>query len=306
MTGCGRNAAGDTAKGATPAPDTAGDGRTVREALDAAAATLSDAGIGTAALDARLLLQQAAGLSREDLIRSPHALLSSETALELARLIARRARREPLALILGMKEFWGLEFEVAPGVLIPRPDSETLISAALEIFRESPPETILDLGSGSGCLPISLLTEWPETRALAVDRSAAAVALTARNARRHGVSGRLGVVQGDWGAALAAQADLVTINPPYIPHQDIKDLAPDVKDFEPHLALDGGPDGLEAFRSLAAQISALIRPGGAVLWEVGKGQAMAVAQLAESMASMTFEKYFNDLAGLPRVVFWRA
>jgi release factor glutamine methyltransferase len=216
-------------------------------------------------------------------------------------LLARRIAREPLALILGHREFWSLDFAVSPATLIPRPESETLIEAALAAFsRRSPPRMILDLGTGTGCLLLASLAEFPAAFGLGVDRSPAAAALAAHNAATLGLADRAAFICGDWATALAARFDLVLCNPPYIPTSDLSLLMPEVVDYEPRSALDGGAAGLAVFRHLVPVLPHLMTPSGIAVLEFGPGQLEAIAGLAR-MAGMTVAAR-HDLAGNPRAL----
>ena len=271
---------------------------TIREALRHGAALLEAAGIDNPRLDARLLLGHATGLSREALLLEP---LRGIDPAPYRALLTRRAAREPLALILGRQEFWSLDFEVSPATLIPRADSETLIEAALAALpNRSRVRMILDLGTGTGCLLLAALTEFPLAWGLGVDRSVAAAALTSRNARTLGLAARAAVVCGDWSNALSARFDLVLTNPPYIPSADIAGLMPEVARHEPSSALDGGVDGLYAYRRILTALPGLLAPGGVAVLELGAGQADVVAALWGGEV-----EFRADLAGVHRAIVLR-
>ncbi len=217
---------------------------------------------------------------------------------ELAALVARRAAREPLARIVGRREFWSREFALSPETFDPRPDSETVVEAALAArpaFRHA-----LDLGTGSGCLLAALLVERPEAWGLAIDRSPGAC----RTARRNLRGLRAMVAAGDWARAVSGRFDLVVCNPPYIPSAVIAGLMPEVRDHDPALALDGGADGLDAYRAVLGDLPRLLAPGGAAVLELGLGQAEAVAALAET-GGLQVERIHPDLAGIPRAMVLR-
>ncbi len=220
---------------------------------------------------------------------------------------ARRVRREPMAYILGEREFWGLPFKVSPAVLVPRPDSETLIEAALALMPvRTEPWRILDLGVGSGCLLLTLLREFPNARGVGVDASADALEVAQANADALGVGPRTTLVGGDWrrpawAEQLGGPFDLVISNPPYIEAAAIEGLMPDVARFEPRLALDGGPDGLVAYRAIAAAAAGLAAPGGRVLVAAGDGQAVEISTLFAS-AGFAVDASWRDLGGIDRVV----
>ena len=246
-------------------------------------------------LDARLLLGHCTGLSREALLRS---LAQAIDPAPYYAILARRAAREPVALILGRQEFWSLEFEVSAATLIPRADSETVIEAALAARPDrSRVRTILDLGTGTGCLLLAALTEFPAAWGLGIDCSAHASALSARNARHLGLAARSAFLCADWAAAISARFDLVLGNPPYIRTADIEGLMPEVARHEPGRALDGGVDGLDAYRHILAALPNLLAPGGVAVLELGMGQADSLAALAGRPVA-----FRADLKGIPRAM----
>ena len=265
-------------------------------------AALRDANIDTADMDARLLLEAATGLDRVTIMMAPETLLNANQAARLRALTERRLLNEPMAYILGKREFRSLDFITPPGVLIPRPDTETLIEAALEAAPNA--RSILDMGVGSGCILLSLLHALPEAEGWGVDQSVRALEATTENAQRLGLSHRAHVIESDWGAALDRRFDLVVSNPPYIPAADIETLAPDVKDFEPRAALDGGADGLAAYRIIARQLPRLLAPGAVAALEIGWDQSDAVVRLL-TLAGLRDVLVRKDLAGRDRVVLAR-
>lgn len=219
-------------------------------------------------------------------------------------LLARREAREPLALILGRREFWSLDFGVSPATLIPRPESETLIEAAVAAFAGGvPPGLVLDLGTGTGCLLLATLSEFPAAFGVGVDRSAESVELAARNAAALGLGDRARFVRGDWAEALAGRFDLVLCNPPYIPTGEIDGLMPEVARYEPRSALDGGADGLDAYRRLVPSLRHLMSADGVAVFEMGAGQAASVARMAR-LAGFTAEMR-HDLGGIARALVLR-
>jgi release factor glutamine methyltransferase len=215
-------------------------------------------------------------------------------------LLLRRVAREPLALILGKREFWSLDFAVSPETLIPRPESETLIEAAVEAFRGRPPRTVLDLGTGTGCLLLAALSEFTSAFGIGVDRSPAAAAVARQNAVALGLADRASFVCGDWADALGSHFDLVLCNPPYIPKSEVCGLMPEVARFEPRTALDGGPDGLAAYRLLLPTLPRLLERDGAAVLELGAVQAGPVGALARQ-AGLVMDLR-NDLAGIARAM----
>ena len=214
-------------------------------------------------------------------------------------MLRRRAEREPIAYILGRAEFWSLEFAVGPGVLIPRPDTETLIECALRRFPDRHrPLRLLDIGTGSGCLALTLLHLFASATAIATDVSQLALGWAARNARKMGVDPRVELIESQWASAASGTFDLVVSNPPYIATDDIRGLMPDVGSYEPRLALDGGPDGLAAYRAILADLPRLLTPSGCALLEVGDAQAGEVRELARAWRVTIHQ----DLAGIERCV----
>jgi release factor glutamine methyltransferase len=203
--------------------------------------------------------------------------------------------------VLGHREFWSLDFVVTEATLDPRPDSETVVEQVLAARRDRPPTRILDLGIGTGCLLLSLLSEWPEAWGLGVDRSEAAAQVAQLNADRLGLGDRAAILVGDWADAVQGTFDVVVSNPPYIPEREIDGLAPEVARFEPRAALAGGPDGLDAYRMIARASSRLLVEGGLVALEVGAGQAADVARLlaAEGLSDV---RAARDLGSVERVV----
>ena len=270
---------------------------TVGAALRDGAARLAAAGIDNPALDARLLLAFATGLDQASLVGGRDRRIETDG---YDGLLARRAAREPLAFITGRQGFWTLDLEVSAATLIPRADSETLIEAALAAFPErGRVRRVLDLGTGTGCLLLAALSEFPAAWGFGVDRTPDAAALARRNAARLGFEGRASFAVGDWAEAVGGRFDLVLSNPPYIEAGDMAGLMPEVA-REPRGALDGGPDGLRAFRALACALGRLVAPGGVAIIEVGAGQAEAVGGLARLAG---FRPTFrNDLGGVARAV----
>jgi release factor glutamine methyltransferase len=259
---------------------------------------LAEAGIEQPRREARLLATFLLGLPPAAL-PDPAAELD-EAALQA--LVARRAAHEPMAFITGRRGFWTLDLEVSPDTLIPRPDSETLIEAALAAFPDrAAPLRVLDLGTGTGCLLLAALTEFGKAWGVGVDRSPRAAALAARNAAKAGLSGRTCFFTGNWGDAMDTRFDLVLCNPPYIPGKDIAGLAPEVALHEPRSALDGGQDGLESYRRVLADLPRLLAGQGVALLELGQGQDRAVGELAR-VAGFSGPSGLPDLAGIIRVM----
>lgn len=271
--------------------------------------TFRKAGLDTPALDARLLVGHALGLDHAALARAAERPLTVEVEEGIAALAARRLRREPVARILGHKEFWGLSLTVTPAVLVPRPDSETVVAAALSALdaRGGCVRSLrfADLGVGSGALLLALLSELPRACGVGTDADPAALATARDNAVRLGLAGRAGFVACDYGEALAGAFDLVIANPPYVRTADIATLAPEVRDFDPRMALDGGADGLDAYRAIAGDACRLLAVGAVLVLEIGTGQSDAVAALLRAGGLVVDGPAAPDLAGVPRALVAR-
>ncbi len=264
----------------------------------------ADGRIGTAALDARLLVAYAAGREANSIAIFDALSVPPETEERVAAYIERRIAGEPVARILGEKEFWGLPFSLSLDTLVPRPDTETVVAAALAAVDETGgrdrPLTVLDLGTGSGAILLALLSELPQATGVGADYAPGAVAAARDNADRLGFTERTRFVVSDWGRALAGGFDLVVANPPYIVSGEIEGLPVEVWAFDPYLALDGGPDGLAAYRAIVADAGRLLSASGRVFLEVGAGQAQAVQDM---VAEAGFDSLIHaDLAGIERVV----
>lgn len=247
----------------------------------------------TPRLDAELLMGHALGATREALLLDR---LDDPAPARFEALVRRRLRHEPVAYITGRRAFWTIELEVGPGVLIPRPDSETLIEAALERFRASGPTSILDLGTGPGTLLLAALAQWPEARGLGVDRSREALEYAERNAERLGMSERARFRLGDWCEGVQKQFELVLCNPPYV--EAGAALAPDVAQWEPAEALYAGVDGLDQYRRLAPQLGDLLAPGGIACVELGADQEVDACALFAAQGFTISSR--ADLNGVPR------
>jgi release factor glutamine methyltransferase len=253
-------------------------------------------------IDARLLLEAAAPVSRADILADPHRVLDADAEARLEAFVERRARREPVSLILGRKGFWTLMLGVSPGVLTPRPETETILDVVLPFFAPEQAFSLLDLGVGSGAIVLSILAERPRAKGLGIDVSEDALAVARDNAAQLGLAARLALLRGDWTAGLGdASFDLVVSNPPYIATAEIETLAPEVREHDPRLALDGGPDGLDAYRRLAPEILRVLRPGGRFVVEIGAGQSAAVEALFAAAGAHEIATH-KDLADRERVV----
>jgi release factor glutamine methyltransferase len=278
-------------------------GVTRMAALKALRAMLADAGIGDSAADARLLLCAVGGIDRLDLIREPELAVSATTIERLLPMVRRRAAGEPVSRILSRKEFWGLSLAISPAVLDPRPDTETLVGTVLKVLaaKRAASLRILDLGAGSGAILCALLRELPKATGLAVDLSLAAAAQARANLTACGFAGRSRVIVGSWASALAGPFEVIVSNPPYIATSSIGGLEREVRDYDPALSLDGGPDGLDAYRAIAPQLPRLLAADGRFFLEVGAGQAASVMSIL-AQHSLTKMGTDVDLAGFARVV----
>lgn len=275
---------------------------TVSRTLEAAVRRLRAVGVPGPRRDAGLLLAHAIRFGQAVLLGPSQAVGATE-AIRFERALRRREAREPVSRILGRREFWGMDFELAPSTFDPRPDSETLVSTAVAAFSGAPPPgTILDLGTGSGCLLCALLREFPAATGFGVDIDPPALRLARANAVRLGFGGRARWLAGDWARALANDVfDLVVANPPYIARDEIARLAPEVVRHDPRRALDGGRDGLDAMRALAPQLARVAAPGAPIVMEVGAGQADQAALLLAAAGCSRPGRY-RDLGGVERVV----
>jgi release factor glutamine methyltransferase len=271
---------------------------TLAEAVGEAAAVLAEAGVPTPRRDAQVLIAHALGADRCLVTGHPERPLTEVERRAFQGLIARRRAREPVSQIVGAREFWSLCFRVTRDTLTPRPESETLVEAVLARVDRAAPLRVLDLGTGSGCLLLALLSELPNATGVGIDRSARALAVAAGNAASLGLADRSTFVVGDWGTAMARPFDVIVANPPYVPSSDLPFLDREVSEWERNSALDGGPDGLDAYRAILPDLPRLLAPDGLAALEVGHGQADAVVALA----SLAHAGTVPDLAGIPRCV----
>jgi release factor glutamine methyltransferase len=267
--------------------------------LSSAAARLGVAGVESPRREARLLLAHVLGVRQEDIVTGRFAPLSDESAARFEAILARRVAREPLAYITGSREFWSLNFAVGPGVLVPRPESEILIEEALRRFPDrDAPLRVLDLGTGSGALLLAFLSERTSATGMGIDISREALAFAQRNATALGLESRARFVRGDWTENLSGTFDAIFINPPYIATGEFEGLAPEIG-YEPLTSLDGGDDGLNAYRRIAARLGRTLSPQSLVFFELGQGQATSVeAILAEN--GLAADGTVCDLLGIPR------
>jgi release factor glutamine methyltransferase len=274
---------------------------TVREARRFLAQSLLRAGSASPGLDARLLVEGSLGADTPD----PDAILPAEALARLDDFSARRLAGEPVWRILGEREFWGLPFRLSPATLEPRPDSETIVETALAQFagRRGEELALLDLGTGTGCLLIALLSELPQARGVGIDLSGEACRTAAGNAALNRVEGRVAFRQGSWTEGLAGRFDLIVSNPPYIPSAEIATLSVEVREHDPMLALDGGADGLAPYRLFASSLPPLLAPGGVIVLEIGAGQGPDVVALMRE-GGLEFRGGRNDLGGHERALIF--
>ncbi len=262
---------------------------------------LKAAGVDDPGLEARMLCRDVLGAGDGDILTGADISATAEQQETLNAIIARRARGEPLSRILGWREFWGLRFQLSPDTLDPRPDTEILVQTALTRFTGNPPKRILDIGTGTGCILISLLHEWPDATGVGTDLSAGALETARENARLNGIGNRARFVETRWTAGVEGPFDLIVSNPPYIAGGVIPNLDGNVRNHDPILALDGGADGLDAYRAILTEIKPLLSPGGIALFEVGFDQGDSVPRLVEDSGA-TPVAVIPDSGGNPRVV----
>ena len=274
----------------------------LREVLSGATSMLSEVGIKDALTDGRILASAAFGLSREDMLRDPYVVLTTERVSIFWEMIAQRRSREPVSRILGKREFRSLEFQVVEGTLDPRPDSEIIVEAALEVANKMPDDLrILDIGTGTGCLLLATLAELHGAYGVGTDIDMDAITCAGRNASALGLSGRVEFLHTSWIARVKPPFDIVLSNPPYIPSRDIPGLEPEVKEYDPLIALDGGADGLDAYRALSGCIGTVLSSTGTVIVEVGAWQASQVAEIFTG-AGYRLVGSRRDLAGHERAL----
>lgn len=275
---------------------------TLGGALQEAAGRLKAAGVGQARREARLLVALAAGVGQEVVIGWPERPFPDEAATRLSSFVARRCVGEPFSRMTGMREFWSMPFRLGPDTLDPRPDTETLVEAVLEAVPDRRlPLRILDLGTGTGCIVLALLKEYPAAYGVGLDVAPGACVIAAQNAAALDIAPRAVFAVSDWATAVDGQFDVVVSNPPYIPDCDIAELDVAVRRHDPHRALAGGADGLSAYRSIVADLPRLLSPGGVAGFEVGAGQAKDVRELCRT-AGLADLGAKCDLAGIERCI----
>lgn len=273
------------------------------EALAGAVTQLRNEGVESPRLDAELLLAYVLDVNRAAVLTWPERRLTPKQLTRFRDLVTRRAAREPLAYILGYREFFGLDFAVSPAVLIPRPETELLVEHALRLAGGmAAPLCVADVGAGSGAIAVALAVHLPQAMVYALDDSDEALKVVAENARRHGASERICCLRGDLLDPLPEPVDLITANLPYVATEEWGELAPEICDYEPRAALDGGADGLDLIRRLLATAAAHLRPGGAILLEIGASQGAAVTALAREFFPLADVQLIPDYAGLDRLL----
>jgi release factor glutamine methyltransferase len=281
-------------------------GQTIETARRALTARFGSDGIDSPELDARMLVGAALGLDLTGMIAAASRRLTPDESSRLENFARRRLAGEPVARILGNKEFWGLSLKLSPATLVPRPDTETVVELALEMVRAAPDNgralRIADIGTGSGAILLALLSELPDASGVGTDISEAALWTARANAASLGFASRAGFVVCDYAAALSGHFDLIVSNPPYIRTAGITGLATDVRDHDPHRALDGGADGLDAYRALIPQTLQLLAPGGALVLEAGQGQSRQIEGLMTAAGLTLAGPPKADLAGIRRAV----
>jgi release factor glutamine methyltransferase len=276
--------------------------RSVGALLSLATRALRESSIENAGFEARLLLAHALGVTQEELLLDPMHVVPREAAARFRAMAVRRADRSPMAHIIGRQGFWTLDLLVSPATLIPRPDSEALVEAALGFFPDKRHALrVLDLGTGTGCLLLAVLAERPGATGFGVDRSYDAVEVARRNALRAELGGRAYFLVSDWADALSASFDLVLCNPPYVETAMVPRLMPEVAKFDPSIALDGGADGLAAYRRVVKALPSLLRHSGTAVLELGDGQRRAVEHIALA-AGLAIIGCRQDLGGVERAL----
>ncbi len=280
---------------------------TLIEAINSAAAKLATAGISSARLDAEVLLCYTLGKDRAWLLaHMPEEIISGHRN-DFERAVGRRVLREPLQYIVGRQEFWGLEFTVTPDVLIPRPETELVIETALRAASSRDNLRVIDLCTGSGCIAVTLAKELPQARIFATDVSPRALSIARSNARRHGVADRIRFFEGDLFCPLEeldinGQVDIIVSNPPYVPSGEYSALQPEVRDYEPEIALLAGPEGIEVHRRIMHEAPRFLNRYGELIMEMGLGQAGPLSRLIRELKEYSSIEILKDLAGIDRVI----
>ena len=278
---------------------------TRRAALKEAVLLMKAAGVDTPVLDARLIVQHALGISWDTLYLKDDQSLAGEEKAQLETELSRRAAHEPVSRIVGRRHFWTLDLAVSPDTLDPRPDTESLIETVIQAIPDrTQPLRFLDLGTGTGAILLALLAEYPNATGLGIDRSEGALEVARTNADSHDLSLRVAFSAGDWAEGVEGPFDVIVSNPPYIESGHLPGLPPEVRDHDPPLALDGGSDGLDAYRAIIPAVPALLGPGGLAIFEIGEGQGDGVTRIAreQGLAPVGTRK---DLGGIERALSFK-
>lgn len=266
---------------------------------------LETAGIESPTIDARILLIHACGVTRNDLVTDPYREIATEKVAVLDGFLARRENREPVAHIVGKKAFWNIELKSDTRALVPRPETEVIVDLVLKFHKDQHGLSILDLGTGTGAILLSLLADRKDWSGIGIDASEVALELATENAIIHGLENRVKLQTGNWFEGLASKFDIIVSNPPYIPSKDISSLDRDVREFDPHMALDGGEDGLDPYRIIFKEIHQYLKPNGFFALEFGINQTEEIKELAQANENLHEFHIVKDLSNIERVIIGR-
>ncbi len=266
---------------------------------------LETAGIESPTIDARILLIHACGVTRNDLVTDPYREIATEKVAVLDGFLARRENREPVAHIVGKKAFWNIELKSDTRALVPRPETEVIVDLVLKFHKDHHGLSILDLGTGTGAILLSLLADRKDWSGIGIDASEVALELATENAIIHGLENRVKLQTGNWFEGLASKFDIIVSNPPYIPSKDISSLDRDVREFDPHMALDGGEDGLDPYRIIFKEIHQYLKPNGFFALEFGINQTEKIKELAQANENLHEFHIVKDLSNIERVIIGR-
>lgn len=266
---------------------------------------LETAGIESPTIDARILLIHACGVTRNDLVTDPYREIATEKVAVLDGFLARRENREPVAHIVGKKAFWNIELKSDTRALVPRPETEVIVDLVLKFHKDQHGLSILDLGTGTGAILLSLLADRKDWSGIGIDASEVALELATENAIIHGLENRVKLQTGNWFEGLASKFDIIVSNPPYIPSKDISSLDRDVREFDPHMALDGGEDGLDPYRIIFKEIHQYLKPNGFFALEFGINQTEKIKELAQANENLHEFHIVKDLSNIERVIIGR-
>jgi len=273
----------------------------LKQLYDSLSKKLESADADVAAQEARIILHNRTGLDWSDIIAYPDKEISADQLRLIRQDLNERLNGKPISRIYGVGSFWGLDFKVTPETLDPRADTETIIERAIELYKDNPPDTILDMGTGTGCILMALLKEFPDANGVALDISQKALAVAKENAKNLGLESKIKFIEGSWDTNFENKFDLVVSNPPYISNQDIENLPAEVKNHDPILALDGGKDGLTPYKEIFSRLKNIMVQGKYGLFEIGYNQKDDVMRLAETYG-FSERCVHVDIAGQPRVV----